>query len=47
MYFAQCSFTEMKSIFIELQNEPLPKDVGQVLLTVNNNVLGVPFSSSP
>ena len=43
MYFAQCSFTEMKSISIELQNEPLPKDIGQVLLIVNNSVLRVPF----
>ena len=38
MYFAQCSFTEMKDTFMELQNEPLPKDIGQVLLIVNNNV---------
>ena len=32
MYFAQRSFTEMKSTFIKLQNECLPKDIGQVLL---------------
>ena len=32
MYFAQCSFTEMKSTFIKVQNEPVPKDIGQVLL---------------
>ena len=38
MYVAQCSFTEMKNTFIKLQNEPLPKDVGQVLLAVNNSV---------
>ena len=31
----QCSFTEMKSTFIELQNEPLPKDVDQELLMVS------------
>ena len=47
MYFAQCSLTEMKSTFIKLQNEPLPKDIGQVLLTVNNTVERVPFASSP
>ena len=47
MYFAQCSFTEMKSTFIELQSESLPKDIGQVLLMANNGVLRVPFSSSP
>ena len=38
MYFAQCSFTEMKSNFIKLQNEPIPKDIGQKLLIVNNSV---------
>ena len=38
MYFGQCSFTEMKSTFIKLQKEPLPKDNGQKLLTVNNSV---------
>ena len=38
MYFAQCSFAEMKYTFIELQNEPLPKNIGQVLLIVNNSV---------
>ena len=32
LYFAQCSFTEMKTTFIKLQNEPLPKDIGQELL---------------
>ena len=31
-------FTEMKSTFIKLQNEPLQKDIGQVLLIVNNSV---------
>ena len=36
MYFAQCSFTEMKRTVIKLQNEPLPKDIGQVLPIVNN-----------
>ena len=35
----------MKSTFIKLQNEPLPKDIGQVLLIVNNSVERVPFSS--
>ena len=34
----KCSFTEMKSTFIELQNESLPKDIGQELLIVNNSV---------
>ena len=38
MYFAQWSFTEMKSTFIKLQNEPSQKDIGQILLTVNNSV---------
>ena len=38
MHFAQRSFTEMKSTFIKLQNEPLSKDIGQVLLIVNNSV---------
>ena len=37
-YFAQCSFTELKSTFIKLQKEPLPKDIGQELLMVNNSV---------
>ena len=37
----------MKSTFIELQNEPLPKDTGQELLVVNNSVYRVPFSPSP
>ena len=38
LYSAQCSFTERKSTFIKLQNEPLPKDIGQELLIVNNSV---------
>ena len=38
MYFAQCSFAEMKGTFIKLQNEPLLKDIGQVLDMVRNNV---------
>ena len=38
IYFAQCSFTEMKSTFIKLQNESLPKVIGQELLLVNNSV---------
>ena len=38
LYFAQSSFTEMKSAFIKFQNEPLPKDIGQELLIVNNSV---------
>ena len=38
LYFAQCSFTEMKSTFIKLQNESLQKDIGQELLIVNNSV---------
>ena len=38
LYFAQCSFTEMKSTFIKLQNEPLPKDIGKKSLIVNNSV---------
>ena len=37
LYFAQCSFTEMKSTFIKLQNEFI-KDIGQELLIVNNSV---------
>ena len=36
--FAQCSFTEMKSTFIKLQNESLPKDIDQELYFVNNSV---------
>ena len=36
-YILQCSVTEMKSTFVKLQNEPLPKDNGQVLLIVNNS----------
>ena len=39
LYFAQYSFTEMKSTFIKPQNESLPKDIGQELLIVNNSVL--------
>ena len=38
LYFAQSSFTEMKNTFIKLQNEPLPKAIGQELLKVNNSV---------
>ena len=38
MYFAQCSFTDIKSTFIKLQNDPLPKGIGQVLVIVNNSV---------
>ena len=29
LYFAQCSFTEMKITFIKLRNESLPKDIGE------------------
>ena len=36
LYFARSSFTEMKSAFLKLQNEPLPKAIGQELLIVNN-----------
>ena len=38
LYFAQSSLTEMKSTFVKLQNEPLPKAIGQELLIVNNSV---------
>ena len=38
MYFEQCSFAEMISTFIKLQNEPLAKNIGQVLLIANNSV---------
>ena len=38
LYFAQCSFTEMKCTFIKLQNESLSKNIGQELLIVNNSV---------
>ena len=38
LYFAQCSFTEIKSTFIRLQNESLSKDIGQELLIVNKSV---------
>ena len=37
MYFSQCSFTEITSTFIKLQNEPSPKDIGQELPIVNNS----------
>ena len=43
LYFAHCSFAEMKTTFIKLQNESLPKDIGQELLTVNNSVLTFPI----
>ena len=35
------------STFIKLQNESLPKDIGQELLKINNSVSRVPVSSSP
>ena len=38
LYFAQCSFTEMKSTFIKLQNESLPKGIGQELFIINKSV---------
>ena len=38
LYFARSLFTEMKSAFIKLQNESLPKAIGQELLKVNNSV---------
>ena len=38
LYFAQSSFTEMKSTFIKLRNEPLPKAIGQELHIINNSV---------
>ena len=38
LYFSQCSLTEMKSTFVKLQNESLPKDIGQELLLVKNSV---------
>ena len=38
LYFAQISFTKMKSLFIKLENESLPKGIGQELLIVNNSV---------
>ena len=38
MYFAQYSFAEMKSTFIKLETEPLPKDIRQVLLILNNSI---------
>ena len=37
----------MKSTFIKLQNESLPKDIGQELLIVNNSVLTCPIFSLP
>ena len=43
LYFTQCSFTEMKTTFIKLQNESLPKDIGQELFIVNNSVLTCPI----
>ena len=33
----------MKTTFIKLQNEPLPKDIGQELLIVNDSVLTCPI----
>ena len=38
LYSAERSFTEMKSAFINLQNESLPKDISQELLVINNSV---------
>ena len=38
LYVAQSSFTEIKSAFTNLQNELLPKAIGQELLVVNNSV---------
>ena len=38
LYFAQSSFTEIKSTFINLQNDALPKAIGQELLIVKNSV---------
>ena len=38
LYFAQSSFTEMKSTLIKLQNEYLQKDIGQKLRLVNHSV---------
>ena len=38
LYFAQSSFTYMKSAFTKLQNEPLPKAICQESLIVNNSV---------
>ena len=43
LYFAQCSFTEMKTTFIKLQNGSIPKDIRQELLIVNNSVLTCPI----
>ena len=43
LYLAQCSFTEMKTTFIKLQNESLPKDIGQELLIVKNSFLTCPI----
>ena len=37
LYFAQCLFTEMKSTFIKLRHESLPKDIDQELLRVSNS----------
>ena len=38
LYFAQFSFTEMKSTFIKLQNKSLLDDIDQELPIVNNSV---------
>ena len=38
LYFAQNSFTEMRSIFIQLQNETLPKAIDHELFMVNSSV---------
>ena len=43
LYFAQCTFTEMKTTYIKLQNESLPKDIGQKLLIVHKRVLTCPI----
>ena len=37
----------MKSTFIKLPDEFLPKDIGQEVLIVNNSVQHFTFSSSP
>ena len=38
MFAVFYTFTEMKGTFIKLQDESLPKDIGQELLIVNNRV---------
>ena len=38
LYFAQSSFTEIKSTFIKLQNEPSTKAFHKEILKVNNSV---------